>query len=78
MQITYRKLPFGLVYGLEVILPIECEISSLKIFFKLLPETFSKEERLLYLSFLYERHHEVIIANESNQKCIKNQYDKKI
>jgi hypothetical protein len=46
--------PFQLVYGLEVILPIECEIPSLKLVVELLPNTFTEEERLLYLSCLDE------------------------
>jgi hypothetical protein len=41
--------PFRLVYGLEAILPIECEIPSLKIAVKLLPNTFFEEEHMLYL-----------------------------
>jgi len=42
--------PFQLVYGLEAVLPIECEISSLQMAIELLPDT-SKEERcLLYLA----------------------------
>jgi transposase InsO family protein len=41
--------PFQLVYGLEAILLIECEITSLKLVVELLPNTSAKEERLLYL-----------------------------
>jgi hypothetical protein len=41
--------PFRLVYGLESILPIECEIPSLKLAVELLPNNFFKEEHLLYL-----------------------------
>jgi transposase InsO family protein len=40
---------FQLVYDIEVILPIECEIPSLKLVVKLLPTTSIKEEHLLYL-----------------------------
>jgi hypothetical protein len=46
--------PFQLVYGLEVVLPIECEIPSLKIAVQLLPNTSVEEERLLYLMKLDE------------------------
>ena len=45
---------FQLVYGLEVVLPIECEISSLKLEVGLLPNTFAEEERFLYLTNLDE------------------------
>jgi hypothetical protein len=41
--------PFQLVNDIEVVLPIECEIPSLKLAFELLPNTFAEEERLLYL-----------------------------
>jgi transposase InsO family protein len=41
--------PFRLVYGLEAILPIECEIHSLKLAVELLPNTSAEEEHLLYL-----------------------------
>jgi hypothetical protein len=46
--------PFQLVYGLEAILPIECEIPSLKLAIELLPNTSAKEECLLYLMRLDE------------------------
>lgn len=39
--------PFQLVYGLEAVLPIECEIPSLKLAVELLPDTSPEEERLL-------------------------------
>jgi len=48
--------PFHLVYGLEVTVPIECEIPSLKIAIELLPDTSPKEEHLLYLKRLDETH----------------------
>ena len=44
--------PFQLVYGLEATLPIECQISSLKLAIELLPNTTLVEERLLYLEWL--------------------------
>jgi transposase InsO family protein len=42
-------MPFRLVYGMEAILPIECEIPSLKLVVELLPNTSAEEEHLLYL-----------------------------
>ena len=39
--------PFQLVCGLEVVLPIECEIPSLKLAIELLPTTSEKEKRFL-------------------------------
>jgi hypothetical protein len=44
-----RFTPFRLVYGVEAILLIECEIPSLKLVVELLPNTYVEEERLLYL-----------------------------
>jgi hypothetical protein len=41
--------PFQLVYGLEVVLPIECQIPSLNLAVELLLDTTSLEEPLLYL-----------------------------
>lgn len=41
--------PFHLVYGLEAIIPIECEIPSLKLAIELLPATSVEEEHLLHL-----------------------------
>jgi hypothetical protein len=41
--------PFQLVYGIEVVLPIECEIPSLNLAIELLLNTSVEEERLLYL-----------------------------
>ena len=41
---------FQLVYGLEVVLPIECEIPSLQMAIELLPGTSKEEKHLLYLA----------------------------
>eukprot|EP00253_Pinus_taeda_P016105 PITA_16105 len=46
--------PFQLVYGLEAVLPIECEIPSLQIAIELLPATSEEEKHLLYLAQLDE------------------------
>lgn len=50
--------PFKLVYGLEAILPIQCEISSLKLTIDLLPDTSEEESCLLNLIHLYETRRE--------------------
>jgi hypothetical protein len=44
MKTTTGFPPFHLVYGVESILPIECEILSLQLAIKLLTNTSSKEE----------------------------------
>jgi hypothetical protein len=66
------------VYGIEAVLPIKCEIPSLKLKVELLPHTFVEEERFLYLSKLDETRHDVALVNEAHQKWIKNQYDKSV
>ena len=60
--------PFQLVYGLEAILPIQCEISSLKLTIDLLPDTSDEESRFLELIHLDETHHEVTLANKVHKK----------
>ena len=66
---------FQLVYGLEAVLPIQYEISFLKLAIDLLPETFEEEARFLGLIHLDETRHDVALANEAHKKCIKAQYD---
>eukprot|EP00253_Pinus_taeda_P026681 PITA_26681 len=67
--------PFQLVYGLEAVLPIECEIPSLQIVVQLLPATSEEEKRLLYLAQLDENRRNAALAVETHAKCIKAQYD---
>jgi transposase InsO family protein len=50
-----RFSPFQLVYELEVVLPIECQIPSLKLAVQLLPDTSPLEELLLYIEQLDEK-----------------------
>jgi hypothetical protein len=57
--------PFQLVYGIEVILSIEYEIPYLKLVVKLLPNTSSEEEELLYLIQLDETHHDASLVIET-------------
>ena len=60
--------PFQLVYGLEAILPIKCEIPSLKLAIKLLPSTSADEEFFVLLASLNENHHDVALAIEAHKK----------
>lgn len=73
-----RFTPFQLVYSIEVILPIECEIPSLKLAIELLPTTSIEEEHLLHLNCLDETQRDAAIANETHKICIKVQYDKSV
>ena len=70
--------PFQLVYGLEAILPIQCEIPSLKLAIDLLLDTSEEEACLFNLIHLDEMHHESQLANEAHKRCIKAQYDKNV
>jgi hypothetical protein len=58
--------PFQLVYGIEAVLPIECEIPSLKLKVELLPHTSAEEERFLYLSKLDETRRDAALVNEAH------------
>ena len=69
-----RFIPFELVYFLEAILPIQCEISSFTI--DLLPDTSKEEVHLLNLIHIDEMRREAQLANEAHKRCIKVQYDK--
>ena len=70
--------PFQLVYGLEVFLPIECEIPSLKLAIEILLNTYTWEECFLYLMNLDETQWNATLANEEHKKQIKDQYDKSV
>jgi hypothetical protein len=66
-----RFTPFQLVYGLEVVLLIESDISSLKLTVELLPHTFAKEERFLYRTKLDVTHCDATIINETLKNASK-------
>ena len=70
--------PFQLVYGLEAVLPIQCQIPYLQLVVELLPDTSAEEERFLYLNNLDETRRDVAFANEAHKKRVKAQYDKSI
>jgi hypothetical protein len=44
VKTSTRFTPFRLVYGIEAVLPIECEIPSLKLTVELLPHNSAEEE----------------------------------
>jgi hypothetical protein len=70
--------PFQLVYGLEAIMPIKCEIPSLKLVVELLPNTSTKEECMLYLMRLDETRRDTTLVIEAQKKRVKAQYDKHV
>jgi hypothetical protein len=63
--------PFQLVHCVELILPIECEISSLKLAVVLLPNTSDLERRLVHLESLDEQHRDASTVIEANKRCVK-------
>jgi hypothetical protein len=73
-----RFTPFQLVYGIEAILSIECEIPSLKPVVELLPNTSDEEECLLYLMQLKETRCDIALVIETQKKHVKVQYDKHV
>ena len=66
------------MYGLEEILPVQCEISSLKLAIDLLPGTSEEEAHFLELIQLDETHRDATLANETHKKRVKAQFDKNI
>ena len=68
VKFATRFTPFRLVYGLEAILPIECEIPSLKLAVELLPNTSAEEEHLLCLMRLDEKSTRCYPSHRSSEK----------
>jgi hypothetical protein len=63
--------PFQLVYEMEAVFPIECEIPSLKLLVELLPNTTPLEECLLYLEQIDEHRQDATLANEAHTQRFK-------
>ena len=59
--------PYQLVHGVELILPVECKIPSLKLAVELLPDTSPLEEHLVHL----EQRQDALMALEVNKRRIK-------
>eukprot|EP00253_Pinus_taeda_P028309 PITA_28309 len=69
---------FQLVYSLEIILPVQCKISSLKLTVDLLPGTSEEEVCFLELIQLDETCHDAASDNEAHKKRVKAQFDKNV
>ena len=63
--------PYQLVHGVELILPVECEIPSLKLAVELLPDTSPFEEHLVHLEQLNEQCRDALVALEVNKRHVK-------
>lgn len=69
--------PFSLVYGTEVVLPLEVQIPSLRIsLHDLVSEDHFRQERLAQLELLDERHLAALNHLHLYQKCITRAYNK--
>jgi hypothetical protein len=78
VKIATSFSPFQLIYGLEVVFPIECQILSLKLAVQLLPDTSPLEEWLVYLEQLNEQHCDAALVNEAHKHKVKFQYDRSV
>ena len=78
VKTTTSFSPYQLVHGVESVLLVECEIPSLKLAIKILPDTSALEERLVHLEQLDEQRRDALVALEVNQRRVKVQYDKSI
>ena len=78
VKTTTSFTPFQVVYGLEDIFSIQCQIPSLQLAVELLPDTSAEEEIFLYLSNLEKTRRDAALANEAHKKRFKAQYDKSI
>ena len=59
-------------------LPVQCEISSLKLAIDLLPGTSKEEAHFLELIQLDETRCDAALANEAHKKQVKVQFDKNV
>ena len=67
--------PFRLLHGIESVLPIECQIPSLRLAVELLPDTSPLEERLLQLEKTIEDRRAALQAIKATKTRSKIQYD---
>eukprot|EP00253_Pinus_taeda_P029946 PITA_29946 len=63
---------------LQTILPVQCDISSLKLVVDLPPRTLDEEARFLELIHLDETRCDAALANEAHKKRVKAQFDKNV
>ena len=62
---------YQLVHGVESVLPVECEIPSLKQAIELLPGTSPLEEHLVHLEQLDGQRQDALVALEVNKRRVK-------
>ena len=71
VKTTTGFTPFQLVYGLEAVLPIQCQIPSLKLVVEHLPDTSAEEEIFLYLNNLDKTRRDAALAIDAHKKRVK-------
>ena len=64
--------------GWSLSLSVECEIPSLKLAIKILPDTSALEECLVHLEQIDQQHRDALVALEVNKRRVKVQYDKSL
>jgi hypothetical protein len=78
MKIATGFTPFHLVHGVEVTLPIECEIPTLRTTIELLPDTNPMEQHLMNLESLDEDRRSSLQNNEAAKKWSKTTFDRHV
>jgi len=74
-----RATPFSLVYGMEVVLPFEVEVLSLRVLAESgLKESEWAQARFDQLNFIEGRHLAAMSHGHLYQKRVKNAFDKKV
>ena len=63
--------PYQLIHGVESVLPVECEIPSLKLAIDILQDTSTLEECLVHLEKLDEQRRDALVAIEVNKHHVK-------
>ena len=59
------------MHGVESVLPVECEIPSLKLAMEISPDTFELEDRLVHLEKLYENRRDALVALKITKHRVK-------
>ena len=71
--------PYSLVYGMEVVLPTEVEISSLRIISQTkLSEDEWAHSRYKQLNMIYEKRMTAMCHGQLYQRCVKRAFNKKV
>ena len=75
LNTTTGFTPFHLVHGVELVLPIECQISSLWLVMEILPDTSPLEQHLLMLKWTNEDHCSTLQMIEAAKTRLKSHFD---